>query len=106
VKATTSCVPLGTTSPGTEISILAAYVAGTPTVRDLVVAQATAADTTISVIADIAFTGDTLTGTTMAMAPVSLAHGRAVVVNGGVGTPEAVLVFGGAGNVICAVGGC
>ena len=106
VKLTTTCAPLGTTSPGTEISILAAHVAGSATVADLVVAQATGADTTISVIADVAFTGDTLTGTTMAMAPVSLAHGRAVVVNGGVGTPEAVLVFGTTGTVICAVGGC
>jgi hypothetical protein len=107
VPATPVCLPVNSTFGGTEVTIIAGVNVTMNPGLDIVIAQATEMDTSFTLVEDYTYSAGALTAPTSH--PLGMggpAHGRTIVVSGGPGTPNTVLVFGTDGAVGCLLGPC
>lgn len=101
-----SCVDLGTTFPGTDVTLLLGHNLSPNPLPDIVVAQGSATDTRYTVLEEVTYASGALAaGTTTAVPVVGPPQGRSVIAGGG-GDPFVVLTFGTDAHVVCALGPC
>jgi hypothetical protein len=101
-----SCVDLGTTFPGNDVTILLGQNLSPNPLDDILIAQASATDTRYTVLEEVTYASGAFgAGSAMPVQVVGPPHGRSVIAGGG-GDPFVVLTFGTDAHVVCALGPC
>lgn len=105
-SAPPSCLHVNGATADTEVTIIADTNLTSNPGLDILIAQASGAETSFALVEDYSFAPGALTAAmTRGAGVVGLAHGRTVVVTSP-GRPDAVLVFGTDGAIACVLGAC
>jgi hypothetical protein len=101
-----SCVDLGTTFSGNDVTLLLGHNLSPNPLPDILVAQASATNTQYTLLEEVTYASGALgAGTTTSIPVVGPPHGRTVIAGGG-GAPFVALTFGTDAHVVCALGPC
>lgn len=105
--ATPSCIQLGSTFTGTDVTIIAGQNLSMDPGPDLLVIQASGTETNYSLADDVEYTNGTITSVSNLAIPFAgPARGHSVIATPGLGIPVSVLTFGVDGTAVCALGPC
>ena len=107
IPVTPTCVQTNSMAPGNIVTIFAGVNLTMNPAPDLVIAQANANETRFTVLEDYSYSAGVLTATMIR--PLMFAGGantRALIVNGGPSTPNALIAFGTDGSFGCVMGPC
>ncbi len=106
VPVTPSCIDLGTTFPGSDVTLLVGHNLSPDPTPDILVAQASATNTQYTLAEDVTYASGALgAAMTRSIPVVGPPDGRTVIAGGG-GGPFVALTFGTDAHVVCALGPC